>query len=768
MVKGGRRSPVQIIASAAVACLFVATMQATPSSAAPLFADGFESGGLSAWSGSANFVVQSTSVHTGSWGGRARSSGAASNASRTFGVQTELWSKLWFKVDARSSAVWLTSLRKSSGGAILLVGIKKNGVLIARNNATKTTYQSAVPVTGDGWHELQVHLKVGSSGRFDVSLDAAPIALLSRPDNLGTAPIAQIMIGDTSTGRTFDVAFDDISVASDPGGSDTTDPTQPAGLVASLEAELSVRLVWDPSFDESGVTAYTVSRSLDGTNFSPAGSSTTTSFIDSGLEPETTYWWTVEAVDAAGNRSQPSAPATATTGSTDPSRLVGRWGQPFDVGVSGVHATVLFTGKVLLFFETGGTVGTVAKLWDPATGAVKDVSVPIGWQHNLFCSGHALRPNGDVLVAGGKLWGGDALYGTEKTAFFNPITETWRIGPPMAWRRWYPTNVTLPDGDALVFSGTVSPGVPAEQTERYDGATDSFSSLPSSATLAMMAYPRMFLLPDGRIARVGQEAKTMYFDPSSNAWSSGPSMVVGSRSRGSAVLLPGGRRVLALGGVVNGVTTATAELVDLGASQPSWTPTASMLEPRRNLNAVLLPDGTVLALGGNRGTANFDDPVLSAERFDPATENWTQMAAQAAPRAYHSTAVLLPDGRVLSAGNSSGGLQTTAEVYSPPYLFAGPRPVITQAPTNIGYGGSFSVAADRAANIADVVLIRPSTVTHGVNFDQRSVSLAFSAQTSTLSVDAPSSSNEAPPGWYMMFLVDDTGVPSIASWVRVS
>lgn len=753
---------------AAVAFLFVATVQATPSTAAPIFADGFESGSLSAWSGSANFVVQSTSIHTGSWGGRARSSGVASHASRTFGARTELWSKLWFKVDARSSAVWLTSLRKKGGGAILLVGINKNGLLIARNSATKTTYQSTVAVTGGGWHEMQVHLKVGSGGRFDVSLDAAPIALLSRPDNLGTAPIAQIMIGDTVTGRTFDVAFDDISVASDSGGSDTTDPTRPAGLVASLEGELSVRLVWDPSFDETGVTAYTVRRSLDGTNFSEVGSSTSTSFIDSGLEPETTYWWTVEAVDAAGNRSQPSAPATATTGSTDPSRLVGRWGQPFDVGVSGVHATVLFTGKVLLFFETGGTVGTVAKLWDPATSAVKDVSVPIGWQHNLFCSGHALRPNGDLLVAGGKLWGGAAKYGTEKTAFFNPITEVWRVGPPMAWRRWYPTDVTLPDGDALVFGGTVSPGDPAEQTERYDGATDSFSNLPSSASLAGLPYPRMFLLPDGRIARVGPEVKTKYFDPTSNDWTSGPSMVVGSRDRGSAVLLPGGRRVLALGGSVNGVTTATAELVDLGASQPSWTRTASMSEPRRNLNAVLLPDGTVLALGGNRGTDLYDDPVLGAELFDPATETWTQMAAQTAPRAYHSTAVLLPDGRVMSAGQSSGGLQTTAEIYSPPYLFAGPRPVITQAPTNIGYGGSFSVEADRAADIDDVVLIRPSSVTHGVNFDQRSISVPFSLLGGSLSVDAPTSSTQAPPGWYMMFLVDDKGVPSIASWVRFS
>ena len=763
-----RKRWAEVAASVAAACLFVVTIQTTPSIAAPIFVDGFESGNLSAWTSSANFAVQSTSVHSGSWAGRARSSGAASHVGRTFVAQPEVWSTVWFKVDARASAVWLASLRKSSGGAIMLVGINKNGVLIARNNVTKITYKSAVSVPGGGWHRLDVHLKVGSGARFDVSLDSVPVTALSRTNGLGTAPIAQIKVGDTYIGRSFDVAFDDISVATDPGTSDISDPTQPAGLVASLEDELSVRLDWEPSSDDVGVTGYSVRRSTDGTNYSPAGSSDTTSFLDSGLAPDTTYWWTVEAVDAAGNRSDPSAPATVTTGAVDPARLVGRWGQPFDAGVVGVHAAVLFTGKVLLFYETGGSVGTMASLWDPATGSVEDVSLPIGQRHNLFCSGHSLRPNGDVFVTGGTIWGGTIPNGTEQTAFFNPITESWRIGPPMAWRRWYPSDVTLPDGDALVFSGRVSSGALAETVERYDGATNSFSTLPSSATLATQLYPRMFVMDDGRIARVGPEAKTMFFDPASNTWSSGPTMLAGSRPRGSAILLPGGRRVLAFGGAVDTVTTATAELVDLGAGQPSWTSTASMNEPRRNLNAVLLPDGTVLAVGGNGGISNYDDAVLSAELYDPTDRTWTPMAAQEAPRAYHSTAMLLPDGRVLSAGQTNGAMQTTAEVYSPPYLFAGPRPVITGAPTNVAYGGAFTVGTNRAGDIADVVLIRPSTVTHGVNFDQRSVSLSFAAQSGNLSVDAPSSSVEAPPGWYMMFLVDDTGIPSIASWVRVA
>ena len=138
-----------------------------------------------------------------------------------------------------------------------------------------------------------------------------------------------------------------------------------------------------------------------------------------------------------------------------------------------------------------------------------------------------------------------------------------------------------------------------------------------------------------------------------------------------------------------------------------------------------------------------------------------------APRAYHSTAVLLPDGRVLSAGQTRGNLQTTGEVFSPTYLFAGPRPVIDAAPQAIGYGESFVVETAGAAAIDEVTLIRASTVTHGVYFDQRSVPLSFTPGADTLTVSEPASNLDAPPGWYMLFVLDG-GVPSVAAWVQVS
>jgi hypothetical protein len=285
----------------------------------------------------------------------------------------------------------------------------------------------------------------------------------------------------------------------------------------------------------------------------------------------------------------------------------------------------------------------------------------------------------------------------------------------------------------------------------------------------MLWYPRMFLLPDGRLVRVGQDQATAFFDPDTATWSDGPSTTYGWRYRGTAIQLPGLEQILAIGGTrdPNVETTSSTEILDVGAPTPGWRASGDMNLPRRNLNAVLLPDGKVLAVGGNQGTGLYDDPVLAAELYDPTTERWTLMAAQNAPRAYHSTAVLLPDGRVLSAGQTNGTSQTTIELYSPPYLFAGPRPVIGQAPTNISYGTSFDLATEDASTIDGIVLIRASTATHGVNFDQRSVELPLVPGASSLRVSSPSSALEAPPGWYMMFALRD-GVPSIGAWVHVA
>jgi galactose oxidase-like protein len=212
--------------------------------------------------------------------------------------------------------------------------------------------------------------------------------------------------------------------------------------------------------------------------------------------------------------------------------------------------------------------------------------------------------------------------------------------------------------------------------------------------------------------------------------------------------------------------TETAEVIDFMQPQPAWRYTQPMHHARMHANAVLLPDGTVLVVGGGQH-GRFEMPVRTSELFNPATETWTEVAAQRAPRIYHSTALLLPDGRVLSAGMDSGSLKTTAEIYSPPYLFRGPRPVIAQAPLQIGYRQAFDIATT-APDIERVVLMRPGSVTHSVNFEQRYVTLAFHAGADGLIAQAPPRGAIAPPGWYMLFVVNDRGVPSRAAWVLLA
>jgi hypothetical protein len=207
-----------------------------------------------------------------------------------------------------------------------------------------------------------------------------------------------------------------------------------------------------------------------------------------------------------------------------------------------------------------------------------------------------------------------------------------------------------------------------------------------------------------------------------------------------------------------------------------------MAVARRQMNATLLADGTVLATGGSNAagfnTKPTDDRVLAAERWDPTTEKWTPLARQTHYRLYHSTALLLPDARVLSVGSgqpAATGLTDdyTGEFFSPPYLFKldgtpAVRPTVSGNPTQVGYGASFPVTVTSAAPIAKVTWIRLSTVTHATNMNQRMNYLSFSANGSTLNITVPASPNLSPPGHYMLFVVDANGVPSIARIIRIS
>jgi hypothetical protein len=444
---------------------------------------------------------------------------------------------------------------------------------------------------------------------------------------------------------------------------------------------------------------------------------------------------------------------------------IGEWTDPVDIGVIGIHATLVRTGEVLLYGYVLDQAGTEAHLYNPVTGG--NVDVTYDKRRDIFCSGHSVMPDGRVLIAGGQRYGSPDFDGIPFGTIFDPISRSWSSGGRMANSRWYPTNVQMPDGTTLVLTGYFRSGDVVEEMESFDPATGTWTVLPPSADMYSDLYSKMVLTTDGRVFRAGPQQDTWFFDPATNSWSFVDNMRYGYRAFGGEVLLPGLQRVLVSGGYSSTRATKTAEIIDLSDPQPRWAYTGSMVRPREQHNLVLLADGTVLAVGGGR-SGLYDNPVREAELYDPATGTWRAMAAQQAQRTYHSTALLLPDGRVLSAGSDSGDLASTVELYSPPYLFHGPRPVITSAPTEVTYGEEFAIGTNQAADITRVALVRAGSTTHTNNFEQRYVDLEFTVGAGEVSAVAPSTPNEAPPGYYLLFILDSDGVPAVAEFVLLS
>ena len=222
-----------------------------------------------------------------------------------------------------------------------------------------------------------------------------------------------------------------------------------------------------------------------------------------------------------------------------------------------------------------------------------------------------------------------------------------------------------------------------------------------------------------------------------------------------------------------GPASNTTFVLDMTQATPAWQQTSSMAYPRSFLNLTMLPDGNVLATGGetDKDGGKIANAVYPAELWSPQTQRWSTMASMHVPREYHGTALLLPDGRVLESGMGAdfGNVpdEKSAEFYSPPYLFRGPRPTISQASSLLQYGANFFVATPDATDITKVVLIRTGAVTHFFDENERYVPLSFQQATGGLTVSAPSSAFLAPPGYYMLFLVNSAGVPSIAPFVQL-
>jgi hypothetical protein len=456
---------------------------------------------------------------------------------------------------------------------------------------------------------------------------------------------------------------------------------------------------------------------------------------------------------------------------------VGSWSAPVDWPVVGVHVALLPNGKVLAYDSVGDHATesypvhdhTRATVWDPQTGTHTDVRVNTGF--NIFCSGLAHLLDGSVFVAGGNK---DAqLDGIRQTHVFNPVTNTWTKGADMAFERWYPSVTGLPDGELLITEG----GPDTPEVRQADGSLRSLTG----AVRNLPLYPWLDVAPDGRAFNSGPDQTMRKINPSgTGSWQTYAQRDSINRDYGGHAMYDIGK-ILVAGG---GPSTKEARTIDINGATPTVATTAPMAFGRRQNNLTLLADGTVLATGGNSsgaGLVDLDNGVYAAELWNPATGQWKTLAAQQITRQYHSTALLLPDGRVLSSGggicgvcDQVGYLAKNAEVFTPPYLYKqdgsgalAPRPSVTSAPATIDYGAAFSIGTPDAPAIRKVALIRLGAVTHSVDMDQRYVPLAFSAGAGTLTATGPANANIAPPGPYMLVVVDAAGVPSVAKMVSV-
>jgi galactose oxidase len=495
-----------------------------------------------------------------------------------------------------------------------------------------------------------------------------------------------------------------------------------------------------------------VSATLNGASVAVNGSQT--------VSPTATTTYTFIATGASGTTPAQALTTVTVTGAAS---VTGQWAPVQTWPFMAAHAHLLSNGSVLFWPSFGN--GNNPTLWNPATNSF---STPPKAPYNIFCSGHSMLQDGRLFDAGGHA--GNQSDGLISSSVYDPGLNTWTQMSDMNAPRWYPTNTTLPNGDVLVVSGYTTTGTFNTLPQMWHPATNTWLSL-TNAQLMQSLYPMMFVAPNGNVFNVGPDRITRSLNTSgTGAWTTiGNFNYSGTRDYGSSAIFDG--KVLLAGGDGSGTSapaTNSAEMIDLTAATPIWQSTSSMSIARRQFNLTILADGKLLASGGSGGFGfdNQNSPVYPSEMWDPATGKWTTMDSITVYRGYHSTALLLPDGRVLSAGGEQTG--ASAEIYSPPYLFKGARPTITSGPSSVKYGQVFLVGTPDVTNISQVTWIRLSSVTHSFNQNQRLNHLQFTQATGGLNITAPANGNLAPPGYYMLFLVNSNGVPSVASIIQIT
>jgi hypothetical protein len=356
--------------------------------------------------------------------------------------------------------------------------------------------------------------------------------------------------------------------------------------------------------------------------------------------------------------------------------LLGQWTTlPYTMPINPVHLALLNTGTVLIVSGSGNNPAETnlsAAIWDPQAGTIFTESV--AW--DMFCNGMVILPDGRAFINGGTLQY-DPFYGSPQSAVYDSAADLFTDVEYMAHGRWYPTVTVLGDGTVMTFSGLSDTGPTNATVEIYTPGLGWSPEYPAGWTPPL--YPRMHLLPNGNVFYSSPGTGSRIFDTAAKTWSGVVATTNYPRSRtyGSSVLLPltaaNGYtpRVMILGG--GNPATATTEIIDLSASSPHWQYGPSMSQPRIEMNATILPNGKVLAVGGSTNDEDASTKSLNADLYDPNINSFSSAGANAYPRLYHSGSLLLPDATVLFVGGNPtrGSYENHVEIYSPAYLFNG-------------------------------------------------------------------------------------------------
>ena len=493
-----------------------------------------------------------------------------------------------------------------------------------------------------------------------------------------------------------------------------------------------------------------------------------------GVRPDKNRNAVPEMMTAPGAAAAPMGGANAQT--------TGVFGAPVTWPIIALHVVLLPDGRVLNYGtdEQGQQGGQfVYDVWNPALGtdSTAHTVLPNTTGTDVFCAGQGVMASGEVLITGGDLTiNGERNFSNQQTEIFHPQTNgiTTAIAP-MLYARWYPTIVALATGEMLALGGREDPNTSAPTPEvftQYVGWRTLWGATSDTAFGGNnWYYPRSVVAPNGAVFVLGHDGNMFYLNPAGN----GAITQLTQQTLGADSSVP--TLMFAPGRLLSVRAQQKVVVVDLNGPQPVVTPTADLDRLRIWSNATVLADGKVLVNGGSAVENQLTGVAYAAAIWDPATGQWTLGASAVVPRLYHSTALLLPDGSVLTAGGGAPGPvnNLNAEIYYPPYLYdafgqPAARPSLVTAPGSVQLhlNQQFAVTVGSAAPISRVTLVHTGVKTHSFDSGQRFLQLGFTQVGQTLTITLPTiNPNIIVPGYYMLFVFNQAGVPSVAKIIHV-